>query len=44
MNRRKFNYDYMFTRFNALRIAPDNSQLTVQTNHKLLREPLDQLS
>lgn len=41
VNRRKFNYDYMFTRFDALRIAPDDSQLTVQLNDKLLCEPLD---
>ena len=44
VNRRKFNYDYMFTRFDALRIAPDNSQLTVQANDKLLCKPLDRLS
>lgn len=40
VNRRKFNYDYMFTRFDALRIAPDYSQLTVKANDKLLCEPL----
>jgi hypothetical protein len=44
VNRRKFNYDYMFTRFDALRIAPDDSQLTVKANDKLLCEPLDRLS
>jgi hypothetical protein len=44
VNRRKFNYDYMFTRFDALRIAPDYGQLTVQANDKLLCEPLDRLS
>lgn len=44
VNRRKFNYDYMFTRFDALRIVPDDSQLTVQANDKLLCEPLDRLS
>ena len=44
VNRRKFNYDYMFTRFDALRIAPDDSQLTVRANDKLLCEPLDRLS
>ena len=44
VNRRKFNYNYMFTRFDALRIAPDDSQLTVQANDKLLCEPLDRLS
>jgi hypothetical protein len=42
VNRRKFNYDYMFTRFDALRIAPDYSQLTVQANDKLLCEPLEE--
>jgi hypothetical protein len=34
----------MFTRFDALRIAPDYGQLTVQANDKLLCEPLDRLS
>jgi hypothetical protein len=34
----------MFTRFDALRIAPDDSQLTVKANDKLLCEPLDRLS
>jgi hypothetical protein len=43
VNRRKFNYDYMFKRFDALHIAPDDSQLTVQANDKLLCEPLDRL-
>jgi hypothetical protein len=44
VNRRKFNYDYMFKRFDALGIKPDDSQLTVQANDKLLCEPLDRLS
>ena len=44
MNRRKFNYDYMFKRWDALGIAPDDSQLTVQANDKLLCESLDRLS
>jgi hypothetical protein len=44
VNRRKFNYDYMFKRFDALGIKPDDSQLTVQVNDKLLCEPLDRLS
>jgi hypothetical protein len=44
VNRRKFNYDYMFKRFDALHIAPDDSQLTVKANDKLLCEPLDRLS
>ena len=43
VNRRQFNYDYMFTRFDQLRIAPDETQLTVRPNDKLLCEPLDQL-
>lgn len=44
LNRRKFNYDYMFTRFDALRVAPDYNQLTVKADDKLLCEPLDRLS
>jgi len=44
VGRRQFNYDYMFTRFDALRIAPDPSQLTVQANDKLLCEPLTEAS
>jgi hypothetical protein len=44
VNRRIFNYDYMFTRFDALHIAPDNSQLTVKANDKLLCEPLTEAS
>ena len=44
VNRRKFNYDYMFKRFDALHIEPDYEQLTVQANDKLLCEPLDRLS
>ena len=40
VNRRKFNYDYMFKRFDALQIAPDDSQLTVKANDKLLCAPL----
>ena len=43
VNRRKFNYDYMFKRFDALQIAPDDSQLTVAANDRLLCEPLDRL-
>ena len=41
VSRRQFNYDYMFTRFDALRIAPDDSQMTVRANDKLLCEPLE---
>jgi hypothetical protein len=44
VNRRKFNYDYMFKRFDALHIVPDDSQLTVKANDRLLCEPLDRLS
>jgi hypothetical protein len=44
VNRRKFNYDYMFKRFDALHIVPDHSQLTVKANDRLLCEPLDRLS
>ena len=44
VTRRQTNYDYMFTRFDALKIAPDYSQLTVRTNDKALCEPLDRLS
>ena len=44
VNRRKFNYDYMFKRWDALGIAPDDSQLTVRANDKALCEPLDRES
>ena len=44
VNRRKFNYDYMFTRFDQLHIVPDDSQLTVKANDKLLCAPLGQPS
>jgi hypothetical protein len=44
VSRRQLNYDYMFKRFDALRIARDDSQLTVRVNDKLLCEPLDRLS
>jgi hypothetical protein len=30
----------MFTRFDAVRIKPDDSQLTVRSDEKLLCEPL----
>jgi hypothetical protein len=43
VNRRKFNYDYMFKRFDQLHIAPDDSQLTVKADDQLLCEPLDRL-
>jgi hypothetical protein len=44
VSRRQLNYDYMFQRFDALKIAPDGSQLTVRTNDKALCEPLDLLT
>jgi hypothetical protein len=40
VTRRKLNYDYMFKRFDALGIAPDESQLTVKVNDRLMCEPL----
>ena len=43
VNRRIFNYDYMFKRFDQLRIVPDPSQLTVMADDKALCEPLDRL-
>lgn len=42
LQRRKFNYDYFFKRFDRLRIAPDESELTVQANDRRLCEPLEQ--
>jgi len=44
LQRRKFNYDYFFTRFDRLRIVPDDSGLTVAVNDRRLCEPLDRLS
>lgn len=41
VQRRKFNYDYFFTRFDRLRIAPDDSELTVAVNDRRLCEPLE---
>jgi hypothetical protein len=38
--RRQFNYEYFFTRFDELRIKPDESQMTVRPNDRLLCEPL----
>jgi hypothetical protein len=40
VNRRQLNYDYFFTRFDALGIKPDESQLTVRPNDRRLCEPL----
>ena len=44
VNRRNLNYGYMFKRFDALGIKPDDSQLTVKANYKLLCEPIDRLN
>ena len=44
LQRRKFNYDYFFTRFDRLRIAPDERELTVVFNDRRLCEPLDRPS
>jgi hypothetical protein len=41
VTRRQVNYDYFFTRFDALRIKPDESQLTVHSNDRRLCEPLE---
>lgn len=40
VRRRQLNYDYMFTRFDALGIEPDDSQLTVRFDDKRLCAPL----
>jgi hypothetical protein len=40
VQRRKFNYDYFFVRFDRLRIAPDDRELTVVANDRRLCEPL----
>jgi len=42
LQRRKFNYDYFFKRFDRLRIAPDDGELTVAVNDRRLCEPLEQ--
>jgi hypothetical protein len=42
LQRRKFNYDYFFKRFDRLRIVPDESELTVAVNDRRLCEPLEQ--
>ncbi len=41
VSRRQVNYDYFFTRFNALGIKPDESQLTVRPDDRRLCEPLE---
>lgn len=43
VSRRKLNYDYFFTRFDALGIQPDESQLTVRPVNDRLCAPLDGL-
>jgi hypothetical protein len=43
VNRRSENYPYFFTRFDALRIRPDSSQLTIARNPKALCAPLESL-
>jgi len=40
VQRRKFNYEYFFTRFDRLRIEPDERELTVVANDRRLCEPL----
>jgi hypothetical protein len=40
VQRRKFNYDYFFKRFDRLRIAPDDSELTVVADDRRLCAPL----
>ena len=44
VNRRIFNYDYMFKRFDELHIVPDDSQLTVKANDRLLCEKVEGLN
>jgi hypothetical protein len=38
--RRQFNYEYFFARFDELRVKPDESQMTVRPNDRLLCAPL----
>ena len=40
VRRRSENYPYFFTRFDALKIRPDSSQLTIARDPKALCEPL----
>ena len=42
VRRRKFNYEYFFTRFDRLGIAPDERGLTVVANDRALCEPLEE--
>ena len=41
LHRRQLNYAYFFTRFDALGIEPDESQLTVRPDDRKLCAPLD---
>jgi hypothetical protein len=43
LRRRAENYPYFFTRFDALKIRPDSSQLTIARDPKALCTPLDRL-
>ena len=43
VRRRAENYPYFFTRFDALKIRPDSSQLTIARDPKALCKPLEQL-
>jgi hypothetical protein len=43
LRRRAENYPYFFTRFDALRIRPDESQLTIARDPKALCMPLEQV-
>lgn len=44
VTRRQFNYDYFFTRFDALAVEADESQLTVRPDDKRLCAPLERRS
>ncbi len=44
VDRRKLNYEYFFTRFDELRISPDESQLTVRPNDERLCQPLEPIT
>jgi len=43
VQRRKFNYEYFFTRFDRLRIEPDERELTVAADDRRLCKPLEQV-
>ena len=40
LRRRRFNYDYFFTRFDELKIKADGSRITVQVDPRRLCSPL----